>query len=70
MSAKLYLIYIDELINILSKSGKGAIMVDLNGDCPVQADDIALISSNVRLCNRWLIYVFNTAKDGNSNFLQ
>jgi hypothetical protein len=47
LSAKLYLIYIDELINILSKSGKGAIMVDLNGDCPVQADDIALISSNV-----------------------
>jgi hypothetical protein len=45
--AKLYLIYIDELINILSKSGKGAIMIDLNVGCPVQADDIALISSNV-----------------------
>jgi hypothetical protein len=41
------LIYIDEHINIRSKSGKGAIMVDLNVGCPVQADDIALISSNV-----------------------
>jgi hypothetical protein len=47
LSVKLCLICNDELINILSKSGKDAIMVDLNVGCPVQADDIALISSNV-----------------------
>ncbi|VDI62406.1 Hypothetical predicted protein [Mytilus galloprovincialis] len=44
LSAKLYLIYINDLIDILSTSGKGAVMLDLNVGCPVQADDIALIS--------------------------
>ena len=46
LSAKLYLIYINELINIISNSGKGAVLVDLNVCCPVQADDIALVTSN------------------------
>ncbi|XP_071177954.1 uncharacterized protein [Mytilus edulis] len=44
VSAKLYLIYINDLIDILSTSGKGDVMLELNVGCPVQADDIALIS--------------------------
>jgi hypothetical protein len=57
--AKLYLIYIDELINILSKSGKGAIMIDLNVGCPVQADDIALSSSNIPFMQSLMMDMLN-----------
>ena len=46
LSSKLYLIYINELIDLVSASGMGAVVLDIQSGCPVQADDIALIASN------------------------
>ena len=46
LSAKLYLVYINELIDLISNSNMSAVIVDINAGCPVQADDIALITCN------------------------
>lgn len=44
LSAKLYLVYINNLIDQLTNSGYGAMIIDLKVGNPVQADDIALIA--------------------------
>ncbi|CAG2229892.1 unnamed protein product [Mytilus edulis] len=46
LSAKLYLIFINDLINELESSKEGAFFHDLNASSPVQADDIAIIATN------------------------
>ncbi|CAG2233240.1 unnamed protein product [Mytilus edulis] len=46
LSAKLYLIFINDLINELESSNKGAFLYDINSSSPVQADDISLIATN------------------------
>lgn len=48
LSAKLYLIYVNGLIEQLTESGYGAVMIDLQVGNPVQADDIALIASTYK----------------------
>ena len=60
LSAKLYLIFIDDLINELVLCNKGAYLYDLNASSPVQADDISIISTNresaqemVAICERY-----------------
>ncbi|XP_046566491.1 uncharacterized protein LOC124275063 [Haliotis rubra] len=44
LSAKLYLVYINELLTNLSHLKKGAFVLDLHLAAPTQADDISLIS--------------------------
>ncbi len=44
LSAKLYLLYIDGLLDRLRDSKRGAVVLDLHIPAPTQADDIALIS--------------------------
>ncbi|VDH90704.1 Hypothetical predicted protein [Mytilus galloprovincialis] len=72
LSAKLYLIFINDLINELESSKEGAFFHDLNASSPVQADDIALIATNcvstqrmVTICenysNMWS-FTFSPAK--------
>ncbi|CAC5419971.1 unnamed protein product [Mytilus coruscus] len=46
LSAKLYLIFINDLINELESSNKGEFLYDINSSSPVQADDISLIATN------------------------
>ena len=46
LSAKLYLLFINQLLDDLSTSSKGAYVLDMNCSCPTQADDIAIISSS------------------------
>ncbi|VDI54058.1 Hypothetical predicted protein [Mytilus galloprovincialis] len=46
LSAKLYLIFINDLYNELESSKEGAFFHDLNASSPVQADDIAIIATN------------------------
>lgn len=46
LSATLYLVYINELIDLVINSDKGAVIIDIQVGCPVQADDIALLSCN------------------------
>ena len=60
LSAKLYLVYINELIDLVSTSGNGAVIVDIQVGCPVQADDIALVSCNeksmqdlINICSKY-----------------
>lgn len=48
LSAKLYLIFINDLINQIENSNSGAKVYDLNSSSPVQADDISLASTNFR----------------------
>ncbi|CAC5420094.1 unnamed protein product [Mytilus coruscus] len=58
LSAKLYTIFINDLIN--ESSNKGAFLYDINISSPVQADDISLIATNhesaqemVSICERY-----------------
>ena len=60
LSAKLYLIFINDLINELVLCNKGAYLYDLNASSPVQADDISIIATNresaqemVEICERY-----------------
>ena len=46
LSAKLYLIFVNDLINELEDSKQGALLHDLNASSPVQADDISIITTN------------------------
>ena len=46
LSAKLYMIFINDLIDKLEHSKCGAFILDINASSPVQADDIALITTN------------------------
>ncbi|CAC5367721.1 unnamed protein product [Mytilus coruscus] len=43
--AKLYVIFINDLINELESSNKGAFLYDINSSSPVQADDISLTAT-------------------------
>ncbi|CAG2210176.1 unnamed protein product [Mytilus edulis] len=72
LSAKLYLIFINDLINELESSKEGAFFHDLNASSPVQADDIAIIATNcvstqrmVTICENYSnmgFHVFTTSK--------
>jgi hypothetical protein len=60
LSAKLYLIFINDLINELVLCNKGAYLYDLNASSPVQADDISIIATDresaqemVAICERY-----------------
>ena len=60
LSAKLYLIFINDLINELVLCNKGAYLYDLNASSPGQADDISIIATNresaqemVEICERY-----------------
>ena len=44
LSPKLYVLYINNLLNMLSHSNKGYMILDVHVSCPTQADDIAIIS--------------------------
>ncbi|CAC5392413.1 unnamed protein product [Mytilus coruscus] len=46
LSAKLYLIFINDLIEILESCQQGAFIHDLNASLPVQADDISIIATD------------------------
>ena len=46
LSAKLYMIFINDLINELQNSNKGAFIYEMNASSPVQADDISIIATN------------------------
>ena len=48
LAPKLYVLYINELLNKLNKSKKGSMILDVHISCPTQADDIALISPSTR----------------------
>ncbi|XP_071094696.1 uncharacterized protein [Haliotis cracherodii] len=60
LSAKLYLLYIDELLQKLSTSKLGAVIFDIHVMAPTQADDIAIVSpvsanlqKMVTICERY-----------------
>ena len=44
LSPKLYVLYINNLLNMLSHSKKGSMILDIHVSCPTQADDMAIIS--------------------------
>ena len=45
LSAKMYLVFINGLLESIENCGKGALIVDLRINIPTQADDICLIST-------------------------
>lgn len=45
LSAKMYLVFINGLLNIVENCQKGAIVADLRVNIPTQADDICLVST-------------------------
>lgn len=47
LSAKLYLLYIDELLQSIEKSKLGSMILDIHVNVPTQADDICLVSNKV-----------------------
>ena len=52
LAPKLYVIYMNELLNTLTRmKKKGSSILDVHVVCPTQADDIALISHSARKCN-------------------
>ena len=53
------MIYINDLIDQLSNCGYGAVILDLNVGCPVQADYIALISSTYPMMQCMIDICFN-----------
>lgn len=62
LSAKLYLIFINDLIDKLESSQQGAFIHDLNASTPVQADDISIIATDrqssqvmVKICEEYSI---------------
>jgi len=44
LSARLYVLYINDLLQQLTRMKKGAFIIDINVSAPTQADDIAVIS--------------------------
>ncbi len=46
LSAKLYLVFIDELLRKVESTKQGAILIGLNVNIPTQADDICLVASS------------------------
>jgi hypothetical protein len=46
LSTKLYLVFVNDLINELEDSKQGALLHDLNASSPVQADDISIVTTN------------------------
>lgn len=47
LSAKMYLVFINDLLNEVESSGKGSLVLASRVNIPTQADDICLISNNV-----------------------
>jgi hypothetical protein len=78
LAPKLYVLYINELLNTLSKSKKGSMVLDIHISCPTQADDIALISPSPRnmqdmllLCQKYSSkwrFTFSSQKSQMINF--
>ncbi|CAG2193454.1 unnamed protein product [Mytilus edulis] len=72
LSAKLYLIFINDLIDKLESSQQGAFIHDLNASTPVQADDISIIATDrqssqvmVKICEEYSIrwsFAFSAGK--------
>ncbi|CAG2195433.1 unnamed protein product [Mytilus edulis] len=72
LSAKLYLIFINDLIDKLESSQQGAFIHDLNASTPVQADDISIIATDrqssqvmVKICEEYSIrwsFAFSAVK--------
>ncbi len=48
LSAKLYLLYVNGLLDKLSNTKKGCMVLDLNACSPTQADDVAILSSSTQ----------------------
>ena len=48
LAPKLYVIYINELLNKLTRMKKGSSILDVHIACPIQADDIAVNSPSAR----------------------
>lgn len=45
LSARMYLVFINDLLNNIEQCGQGAVIVDLRTNIPTPADDICLIST-------------------------
>jgi hypothetical protein len=57
LSADLYKVYIHSLLDILSNSGLGGKIGDINCCAPTCADDVALISNNPLEMNLYILYI-------------
>ncbi|CAG2191477.1 unnamed protein product [Mytilus edulis] len=76
LSAKLYLIFINDLIDKLESSQQGAFIHDLNASTPVQADDISIIATDrqssqvmVKICEEYSIHWSFAFSAGKSQLL-
>ena len=54
LSAKLYLVFVNELLDMLMKRRLDTSLLDLRVNCPTQADDIALVSPTIADFQRML----------------
>ena len=78
LSAKLYLIFINDLIDELEASKCGAYLHDLSYNSPVQADDISIIATSrhssqtmVKICERYSVdwsFTFSSTKSQHLHF--
>ena len=62
ISADLYKVYVNPLLNILSKTGLGGHIGDINCCVPTCADDIALVSNNTLELQMLIDIVVNYSK--------
>ncbi|CAG2242874.1 unnamed protein product [Mytilus edulis] len=76
LSAKLYLIFINDLFDKLESSQQGAFIHDLNASTPVQADDISIIATDrqssqvmVKICEEYSIHWSFAFSAGKSQLL-
>ena len=70
LSAKLYLVFINDLLNELEYSGMGASIMDLRVNAPTQADDICLVTVKRNELSKMINICEITAKNGDLNFRQ
>ncbi len=68
LSAKLYLIFINDLINQLEGCQQGAKLHDINVSSPVQADDISIITTNFHSMQHMVNICEQYSKDWSFNF--
>ena len=78
LSAKLYLIFINDLIDELESSKCGAYLHDLSFNSPVQADDISIIATSrqssqamINICERYSVdwsFTFSSTKSQHLQF--
>ncbi|PJE78122.1 hypothetical protein CI610_02944 [invertebrate metagenome] len=54
LSAKMYLIFINDLLDEVERCGRGAMIIDKTVNIPTQADDTCLVSTNITSLNKML----------------